>query len=215
MNTRQTIEIDKFLGQQHPLVDQLECADGLSDMHALASELTSCAAATEPMLLQFVRRYRDEILIPVELAAIHRAYEHACRNETRELIAFDQEFESVTSLNSFSSASRRIGRHQLFSLRPLRDQRLVQRYLSAVEAGDAQGWHTLVYGITLAVYSLPVRQGLNAYASKTLAGFLKSNSSPIKQTETVANQWLNDLLEPVPAAIETLVGARAQPTFQG
>ena len=45
------------------------------------------------------------------------------------------------------------------SARPLRDQRLVQRYLTAVEQGEAQGWHTLVYGLTLAVYSLPLRQG--------------------------------------------------------
>lgn len=215
MNTKQTIEIDKFLGQQHPLVDQLECADGLSDMHALAAELTSCAAATQTMLLNFVRRYRDEILIPMELISIHRAYEHASRNETRELIAFDQELDTTSSIASFSAASRRIGRHQLFSLRPLRDQRLVQRYRAAVEAGEAHGWNTLVYGVTLAVYSLPVRQGLNAYARKTISGFLKSRSSPMKKTESVANEWLNDLVEPVPSAIEEILDAGIQASMEG
>jgi len=54
---------------------------------------------------------------------------------------------------------RRVGQSQLKRFRSLRDHRLVQRYLKAVGEGRAHGWHTLVYGITLSVYSLPLIQG--------------------------------------------------------
>ncbi len=207
--------IERFLGQQHPLVEQLESADGLSDMHALAEELTSRTAATEPTLRRFLECYRDELLIPSELAAIHRAHDHALRNETRELIAFDASLTGAQQPASLAAASRRIGRHQLARLRPLRDQRLVQRYLAAVEEGDAHGWHTLVYGVTLAVYSLPIRQGLYAYAAKALEGFLKSGSSPLRSDESAANEWLGELLLPVPAAIESLIAEEAWEYAEG
>ena len=59
-------------------------------------------------------------------------------------------------------------------LRSLRDNRLIQRYLQAIDAGQAQGWHTIVYGLTMAIYSMPLRQGLTAYAGQTLKGFIDS-----------------------------------------
>jgi len=200
-----TAEIEAFLGQQHPLVEQLESADGLSDMQALAAELTSQTAATTSALRRFLAHYRDEVLYPFELAAIQRAHDHALRHETRELIAFDAKLSGNGGLTAFASASKRIGRHQLACLRPLRDQRLVQRYLAAVEEGDAHGWHTLVFGVTLAVYSLPIRQGLHAYASRTLEGFIKSPSSPLRQDEAAANELLESLLSTAPETIETLL----------
>ncbi len=204
-NPSWTAEIEAFLGQQHPLVEQLESADGLSDMQALAAELTSMSAATRGALRRFLAHYRDEVLFPVELAAIQRAHDHAIRHETRELIAFDASLSDSEGPAAFASASRRIGRHQLACLRPLRDQRLVQRYLAAVEEGDAHGWHTLVYGVTLAVYSLPIRQGLHAYASRTLEGFIKSPSSPLRQDEAAANELLEALLVNAQETIEALL----------
>ena len=204
-NPLRTAEIEGFLGQQHPLVEQLESADGLSDMQALAAELTARTAPTEDALRQFLERYRDEVLFPLELVSIQRAYDHAIRNETRELVAYDAGLAGNAKLAAFASASRRIGRHQLACLRPLRDQRLVQRYLAAVENGEAHGWHTMVYGVTLAVYSLPVRQGLHAYASCTLEGFIKSPSSPLRQDEAAANALLNSLLGAASGTIEELL----------
>ena len=199
-----TAEVEGFLGQQHPLVEQLESADGLSDMQALAAELTSETAATEDALRRFLACYRDDVLFPVELVSIQRAHDHAVRHETRELIAFDASLADDRRLTAFGSASRRIGRHQLACLRPLRDQRLVQRYLAAVEDGGAHGWHTLVFGVTLAVYSLPIRQGLHAYASRTLEGFIKSPSSPMRQDEAAAKDMLESLLAPARETIEGL-----------
>ena len=61
-----------------------------------------------------------------------------------------------------------MGKFQLAALRPMRDQRVVQRYWTALESGQAQGWHTLVYGLTLFIYSVPLRQGLVHYAEQTI-----------------------------------------------
>ena len=201
-------KVDAFLGQRHPLVEQLQATAGLVALHELAADLTSATAGDEDALWRFLLGYRDAILIPVELPAILRAHGHAARNETRELIAYDVSLNDGDTIAVFASASRRIGRHQLARLRPLRDQRLVQRYLAAVESDAANGWHTLVYGVTLSVYSLPIRQGLNAYADRALEGFIKSAASPLGQDEARANEWLDKLRPAVRQTIEDLlVGA--------
>ena len=207
--------MDAFLGQRHPLVEQLQAAEGFAPLHGLAAELTSATAGDDGALWSFLENYRDAVLIPVELPAILRAHDHATRNETRELIAFDNGLNRAERLAAFASASRRAGRHQLAGLRPLRDQRLVQRYLAAVENGDAQGWHTLVYGVTLAVYSLPIRQGLNAYAERALEGFLKSSFSPLSKDESRANEWLDRLAAPVRNAVEALLVEEAATVGKG
>jgi hypothetical protein len=77
----------------------------------------------------------------------------------------------------------------------LRDERLVQRYLSAVEFGQANGWHTVVYGITLAMYSLPLRQGLLHYAQQTLGAFANN----ARQGDDTAG--LDELIQQVPNAV--------------
>ncbi len=59
-----------------------------------------------------------------------------------------------------------------------------KRYLAAVESGEAHGWHTLVYGLTLAVYSLPLRQGLLGYAQQTTRGFIQAAARSLELSET-------------------------------
>lgn len=162
----------EWLGDAHPLVAQLGTADGLASLHALAESLVSQPITSVPALREFLRAYHDRILLPQELPAIRNAFHHVSRNEVRELIAFDQQLAKENSLQSFAPASQRIGREQLQKLRPLRDERVVQRYLTAVESGQANGWHTLVYGMTLVLYSLPLRQGLLGYAHQTTRGFI-------------------------------------------
>ena len=132
----------------------------------------------------------------MELPAIAEACGHALRRELRELVAQDQRLTSQIGLTPFASPSRRTGRLQLARLRPLRDERIVRRYLAAVESGQADGWHTVVYGLTLALYSLPLRQGLLHYAQETLTtlakNFAQSDGPP----------QLDTLLEQVPDGVE-------------
>ena len=115
--------------------------------------------------------------------------------EVRELIAFDQHLANESALKTFPSASRRIGREQLQKLRPLRDERMVQRYLAAVESDRAHGWHTLVYGMTLVLYSLPVRQGLLGYAHQTTRGFIHAAARGLKLKESDCRELFDELCD--------------------
>jgi hypothetical protein len=144
----------------------------------------------------FLQNYLTQLLLPVELPAIAEACGHALRREVRELVAQDQRLTPQMSANQFASASRRTGRLQLARLRPLRDERIVGRYLAAVESGRAEGWHTVVYGLTLAVYSLPLRQGLLHYAQETIASLAKNFAQPDGAPQ------LDTFMERLPDAVE-------------
>jgi urease accessory protein UreF len=139
----------------------------------------SCVAS----LREFLEGYRRNVLLATELPAICEAFRHASRYELRELIALDRSLAGSALPRDLADASQRVGRTQLKRLRPLRDQRLLQRYRWAVERGEAHGWHTLVYGVALHIYSLPLRQGLVAYAQQTLGTFLSSAAHSLALTE--------------------------------
>jgi urease accessory protein UreF len=157
----------------------------------------------------FLQGYHTRILRPIELPAIHRAFDHASRHEVRELVAFDQKLNGEPLLQNFASPSRLAGQNQLQRLRPLRDERTVQRYLAAVEEGTAQGWHTLVYGLTLAIYSQPLRQGLLGYAQQTTRGFILSASRSIDISPEAAQLLWEEMCRGLPGAVEPLLGDRA------
>ena len=196
----------EWLGDAHPLVEQLGSADGLASLHALAESLRSNPVASLPALREFLQRYHEGILLPHELPAIQTAFAHAGRNELRELVAFDQHLAKEPALQDFARASHRVGQGQLQKLRPLRDERMVQRYLAAVENKDAHGWHTLVYGLTLAVYSLPLRPGLLSYAHQTTRGFIQAAARGLKLTEVECRALFDERCAPLPGAVDLLVG---------
>ena len=167
----------------HPLLEQLGSFDGLVTLNTASTSWAGPAVESYETLAIFLESYRSQILLPMDLPAIQRAFNHASRNETRELIALDLEVARQPVLREFASASQRVGKCQLRRLRPLRDVRVVQRYLTAVEAGRSHAWHTVVYGLTLAVYSLPIRQGLMSYARQTLQGFIHAAARPLRVSE--------------------------------
>jgi urease accessory protein UreF len=150
---------------------------------------------------QFLQDYLSCLLLPCELPAIVAAWDHARRGRWRELVAQDRRLDGALLTTPFAEPSRRTGWLQLTRLRPLRDERMVRRYLSAVESGQASGWHTVVYGLTLAVYSLPLRQGLLHYARETLSA-LAAASRPINHDESEPSPTLEVLLARVPPAVE-------------
>jgi urease accessory protein UreF len=199
-------ESTELLGDWHPLVQQLGTSQGLVSLSTVSHSLQLNHVTDPASLRQFLEAYQTHILVPYELPAIQRAFRHASRNETRELVSFDQEIAREPLLAPFASASRRVGQAQLKRFRPLRDVRLVQRYIRAVEAGAAHGWHTLVYGMTLAVYSLPVLQGLVSYERQTLMGFIHAVSPGLRLSEQDCRGLLEELSPALPRMADTILG---------
>lgn len=204
-------ETTELLGEWHPLVQQLGSTEGLITLSTASHSLQLNNVDSVQALLRFLEAYQSQILIPLELPAIQRAYRHASRNETRELVAFDRDMDAEPALKSFANASRRVGQAQLKRLRPLRDHRLLQRYLRAVDERVAHGWHTLVYGVTLSVYSLPVIQGLNSYEKQTLLGFMHAVSRTLKLSENDCRDLLEQLSPTLPQPMTPILGEDCNP----
>lgn len=199
----------EWLGDWHPLAEQLGSADGLAELGSVSSLLNIAPVRDLASLSRFLEAYQQEILLPFELPAIYTAHGHTSRHELRELIALDQSLAHEPMLGRFADPSRRVGRCQLQKLKPLRDQRMVQRYLQAVLDGFAHGWHTLVYGLTLEVYSLPLRQGLLGYAHQTTRGFIYAAAGSLRLSEHQCRDLFEQLCEPLPGAVENLLRERA------
>jgi urease accessory protein UreF len=199
----------EWLGDWHPLAEQLGSASGLFTLASVSASLRLPPVYSLPALRHFLRSYQAQVLLPFELPAIQSAHGHAARHELRELVALDRSLVGQPLLLPFAPASRRVGQYQLRKLRPLRDVRLVQRYLQAVETRRATGWHTLVYGLTLAVYSLPLRQGLLGYAHQTARGFIYSAARPLELSERQCRALFDRLCAPLPAAVEALLARPA------
>lgn len=151
---------------------------GSFDLPALAAgpgAKLRLADVTSPAGLEaFLCDYAGLQVAPIEFPLIARAYACAARGQARELIALDQEAGKQLGEAAFAGASRRIGRDRLRQLRPLRDHRVAQRYLTALESGAAQGWNPVVFGLFLSIYSTPPRQGLLRYGEAALTGLAES-----------------------------------------
>jgi len=198
-------EAELLLAEFSALLRRLGAPDGFPG--GLAARLPPGGIRAGDGLHDFLEGYQTQILVPLEMPAIIRARSQAARGHLRELIALDRELDTQPVLPAFASASRRIGRAQLERLRPLRDERTVQRYLAAVEAGHAAGWHTVVYGITLAVYSWPLRHGLLTYARAALSGLALAAGRPAGMAGPACREIVQTFLLRLPAALEQTLAA--------
>ncbi len=194
-----------LLGDLHPLVQQLGATEGLHEMARISRSLEVPQVTHPDSLRSFLRAYQSRILVPLELPIIHQAYLHGAGGRSRELVALDQEVSAAPKLRDFASASQRVGQAQLRRLRPLRDVRVLQRYLAAVEAGDAQGWHTVVFGLTLSIYSVPLRQGLLGYAQQVMRGFIHTAGMRFAVSHSQSEEMIQELNGALPTALGTLL----------
>ena len=197
-----------WLGYWHPLADQLGSANGLLALGEVSCSLRLPAVQDLGGLRRFLLEYQKHLLLPHELPAIQRAFDHTCRRELRELVALDCALAREPALQHFTEASRRAGQTQLLKLRPLRDERVPRRYREAIERGEANGWHTWVYGLTLALYSLPLRQGLLGFGFQTTRGFIHSAARPLRLSENDCRALVAELCASLPQAVETLLSLR-------
>ena len=204
----------ELLGDLHPLADCIGTATGLAALNTGAASLQLSLVTDLPSLRSFLLSYQRQILVPVELPAIYQAYLHCSRGKVRELIALDQRIGQQPMLQSFASASQQVGQNQLRRLRPLRDQRLIKRYLQAIERGEAHGWHTLVYGLVLSLYFLPLRQGLLSYTQQTTLGFISAAAGSLSLSKAQCADLLAEIQTGTPAAINALLAVQTDPPFQ-
>ena len=200
----------EWLGDWHPLAEQLGSANGLVALGDASAALQIPQVHDLESLRRFLRHYQRDILLPHELPAIQRAFDHTSRHEVRELAAFDRQLADEPALKAFAEASRRVGQTELLRLRPLRDERIVRRYLEAVERHEANAWHTVIYGLTLALYSMPLRQGLLGYGFQTTRGFIYAAAKPLSLSEKKCRALLDELCADLPAAVETLIAQRPE-----
>ncbi len=200
-----------LMGDAQSLAEQLGSAAGLAALGAVVAAFPAPRPDSLRDLRDFLLSYHAQILLPLELPAISRAGVLTSEGKIRELIALDRRLSSEPALQDFAAASRRAGQSQLRRLRPLRDHRIVQRYLRAVENGQAHGWHTLAYGLTLAVYSLPLRQGMLNYARQTAWGFIQAARRTVQFSEIEGANLLSELSAHWPAAIEAALSKSPGP----
>ena len=194
-------------GSVSDLLTQLGSMEDLVSITAAGALLQNAPITNVEGLAVFIETYLEQVLAPIELPAIHKASFHASHNQCRELVALDREI-GAQLLPTFAAASRQVGQWHLNRLRPIRGERVLQRYVLAVDQGEATGWHTLVYGMTLAMYSLPTRQGLMHYAYRTMGGFVRAAARSLQLTETDCREIVEDMCEDLPESISATL---AQP----
>ena len=167
-----------------------------------------------PVLRRFLLEYRERLLLPLELPVILQARALTEQGAVRDLIELDRHLGTEVSLKELAAASFRVGQRQLHRLRPLRDHRVVQRYLRAVDAGEAHGWHTVVYGLFLGVYALPLRQGLLHYASQALGGFVDRAAGSLALTHQQSQELHEEAFLTIPKTVQTLLAPQGQPPLR-
>jgi urease accessory protein UreF len=195
----------EVVGDMSALLEQLGAADGFG----MAPVEAACCSSHQIRSVEDLRRFLDDytrrVLIARELPAVARSYQHAARYEIRELLSLDKQLAQTPIERQLSNASRAVGRNHLERLRPLRDERLVQRYLRAVDAGEASAWHTVVFGVVLALFSVPLRQGLAHFAQQTLSGFLMAADGSAKTSQPERQELLARNYDQISKAIEKIV----------
>ena len=201
-------------GDPEALVSQLGSPEGLEGMGLVGEALRNRKIGSVAELRKFLGDYRAQVLLPLELPAICRAFDHTRKFEVRELIELDQLLSREPLLKDFAAASQCIGRGQLRLLKPLRDQKLIKRYLEAIAKREAHGWHTVVYGVILSVFSFPLRPGLISYANQTMRGFVYSSSCPLLLSQSVGDELVEEVTAGFPAATSTLLEEHGHASLQ-
>ena len=193
-------------GGQHPYAAQLDALEGVLCVDAIASALGTARVGTVLELSVLLERYRVTLLEPVELPAVATAHRHAPRGEVLQLIALDESLAgSHPEWLQLAPASQRFGTDHLKRLQPLRDERVVQRFLNAAREGCAPANHPVVFGLTMAVFSIAPRQGLADYAQSALEAVVATAAGKLKLTQADRDQLINRSQIRLPEAIDRMV----------
>ena len=197
-------------GKGEALEEQLGSPEGMHLLGTAVMGLTPGGVLDLAGLRLALHRYAHQQMFPRELGVICEAHIHASTGHARELIDLDQKAAVLWTEGPLRDASRHVGRVQLRKLKPLKGQKLVQRYLEAIQSGEATGSHAVVYGLVLALYSIPLRQGLSHYGQQTFDGFITAGVRRLGLATTVGDELHRELCAGLPAAIEQTLGTNGQ-----
>ena len=193
-------------GRQHPYEAQLDALESILCSDTLTQALGAAPLRSITDLGLLLERYRTTILEPIELPAIARAHREAAQSRALELIEMDQEFAGQhPEWLLLTPASTRLGRDYLTRLRPLQDERTVQRLIAAVRFGRTPGYHLTVFGLTMAVFSIAQRQGLSEYAQYALEAVVATAAGKLKLTQADRDALLTRSQACLSKAIEHMI----------
>jgi urease accessory protein UreF len=196
------------------LEEQLGSPDEATAINSAAFAASLINIRTPDQFRDFLTTFQTKTLANDELPTILRAYNHALRNEVRELIALDRSLKDIFPNEALANASERVGRNQLRRMRALKTERVVTRYWDAVHKKEAHGWHTVVFGVVLAVYSIPLRQGLNHYGNQTIRGFLEAGAAALRLRAPEVAELESSLLTGMPALVERALASESGNQFR-
>ena len=160
-------------------------------------------------LRSFLDRYEQDILRPIELSAVHSAYWFANRGQFKELMQLDSELSENGALTPFAEVSLAVGREHLQMLKPMYDQRMMQRFRKCVVAGEARGWNPVVFGMFLSIHSVPVREGLLQFGRQIWSGFINSAQEAHGLKSAECSELLSEYLDRLPGSIEEVISQPA------
>ena len=187
-------------GRLSTLVEQLGIPENPRNWLPMTRELSAGKVLAE---------LREGLIQNTEWPAILQAAELTRRGYHRELLQLDQRFGRDLS-PALAKASCCVGRHQLARLRALRDQKIIQRYLDAIEIGQARGWNPIVYGVVLAVFGIPLRQGLIHYATALLQNYAEQ----IAVNPTEAQRLLDESVLMLPESANQMLDSQPKSGLQ-
>ena len=87
----------------------------------------------------------------------------------------------------------------------MKDERTVQRLIEAVRFGRTPGHHLTVFGLTMAIFSIALRQGLAEYAQYALEAVVATAAGKLKLTQLDRDTLLARSQACLPKAIERMV----------
>lgn len=190
----------------HPYEAQLDALEGVLCADLIAGVLSMPPLTSAAELAVVLERYRTTLLESIELPFITNAHRLAHRGRAKELIAADQALIGKhPEWLQLAPPSTRFGRDYLARLRPLRDERVVQRMLAAVRLGQTPGHHLTVFGLTMAVFSIAPRQGLADYAQGALEAVIATAAGKLKLTQADRAELLDRSKVHLPGAISRMV----------
>ena len=192
--------------RQHPYEAQLDALETVLCADTIAQVLGMAPLQSGADLERLLERYRTTILEPIELPAITRVNIQALRGRAAELITQDQSFAGMhPEWLLLMPASTRMGRDYLNRLRPLQDERVIQKLIEAVKYDRTPGHHLTVFGLTMAVFSIARRQGLAEYAQFALNAVVSTAAEKLKITQEERDYLLSRSQTQLPQSISRLM----------